>query len=202
MKTLLRIDSSSRTQGSHSREFADNIQQRWLAKHPNGKVLTRDLAVQSIPHIHNDTIRGYYTPKAEHDETLKNATALSDTLINEIRSADEILLSAPMYDLSIPSSLKAYIDQIVRIGETFRFDENGFTGLLGGKKAYVVLSYGAVFSTPEMAALDFVEPYLKNLLGFLGITDVEIFKLEGSNTDEAFFRQSRMAALEKAAAVL
>lgn len=197
IKTLLRIDASSRVEGSHSREFADQIQQRWKQKYPEGDITVRDLTALAIPHIHNDTIAGFCTPKADRDEKFKKATELSDTLIGEIKRADALLLSVPMYNFSIPSALKAYIDQVTRPGETFTIGENGFFGLLGGKKAYLVLSYGAVFSNSEIAHLDFVEPYLKGLLGFLAITDIEVFKLEGSNADPEVFKQTRTAALKK-----
>ncbi len=201
MKTLLRIDSSARTKGSHSREFADKLQMLWSEKNPEGSILLRSLESQSIPHIHKDTITGFHTPKSEHDERLKQATELSDHLIEELRQADELLLSVPMYNFTIPSSLKAYIEQIVRIGETFSMDGDCFQGLLLDKKAYIVFAYGSRFSGTENAPMDFAEPYLKSLLAFIGITDVKVFKLEGATIDEHIFQQSKTEAMFKAAKV-
>lgn len=202
MKKLLRIDTSTRGEESHSRSFADKVEAKWKQKHPDGDMIIRDLVKESIPHLTNNTILGYYTPKDDHTPELQEATWLSDSLIKELKGCNTILLSAPMYNFSIPSSLKAYIDQITRINETFSMDENGFTGLLSGKKVYIVLSYGAVYSGTQMEAMDFVEPYLKSLFGFLGISDIEIFKLEGSSVDMDFFNTSLQKASEKLELIL
>jgi len=197
MKTLLRIDASSRTRGSHSRALADFFQQKWQNANPGNEIVLRDLIKDPIPHIGEATIAGYYTPKDEHDDTLKTATALSDQLIDELKSADTLLISTPMYNFSVPSALKAYIDQIVRIGHTFGFDqEKGFYGLVEGKKAFVVTAIGAVYAG-ALAELNFLEPYLKTLLGFLGITEVEVVSLEGTTTDASALARGKQAAMEK-----
>ena len=137
MKTLLRIDCSSRTEGSHSRALADYFEATWKRKHNDGRVIYRDLVKQHVPHIPNNTIEGFYTPRENFTaETLKS-TALSDELISELKSADEMLISSPMYNLNVPSNLKAYIDHVARIGHTFNVNENGYYGLLTDKKARV-----------------------------------------------------------------
>jgi FMN-dependent NADH-azoreductase len=197
MARLLRIDASSRTQGSHSREMADFFENQWLAQGTSNEVVVRDLVKNPIPHIEATTITGFYTPKEQQDETLKAALALSDELIQELFSADVLLISTPMYNFSIPSALKAYIDQIIRIGYTFSFDEAGFTGLVTGKKAYVITAAGAVYSNPALAGLNFLEPYLKTLLNFLGITTTEFIPLEGTTIDENAFANSKQAAMNK-----
>lgn len=136
MKTLLRIDSSSRFAGSHSRQLADSIETAWRSTHPGAKVIFRDLVATHIPHICEDTIEGFHTPEHTQDNRLKEATALSNLLISELKEADEILISSPLYNLCTPSRLKAWIDQVVRFGHTFTVDENGgYRGLLAGKTA-------------------------------------------------------------------
>ena len=186
MTRLLRIDASARTVGSHSRRLADFVEASWRAQNPNGKVVYRDLVKTPIPHIQNETILGFYTPASDMTLPLKMATALSDELITELKSCDEILISSPLYNLSIPSNLKAYIDQIVRVGHTFQVTEEGqYYGLLKGKKAYLALVKGANYSGTPMEAYDFQQPYLKAILSYLGIELTEVFCLEGTSHPES-----------------
>lgn len=197
MPTLLRIDASSRLVESHTRRLADQFVARWLEAHPCGEVVVRDLVQDPVPPIHADTITGFYTPRAEHSETLRRETAVSDQLIGELCSADELLIDTPMYNFTVPSALKAWIDQVVRIGETFSFSsEAGFKGLVDGKTVYVITATGAEFSSPAMQPMDFLTPYLKMLLGFLGMTEVTFLALEGTTTDEARFSHSQQAAAQ------
>src|SRR5262245_46329995 len=127
--TLLRIDASARTEGSHSRTLADGVQARWLKAHPHGRVIRRDLAVAPQAHIEAATIQGFYTPPEQMTPELRAATAQSDELIAELKAAHTVLIAAPIYNFSIPSSLKAWIDQVVRIGHTFAYQDGQFTGL-------------------------------------------------------------------------
>ena len=160
MKTLLRIDASSRVNGSHSRKLANYLEAAWKHQYPEGKVIYRDLLTQPIPHIANSTIKGFYTSPELQNEQTKSALSLSDTLIGELQSADEVLITSPLYNLNVPSSLKAYIDQIVRVGHTFTIDKNGiFKGLLRDKKAYLVLVKGGVYTDTPMEEFDFQIPY-------------------------------------------
>ncbi|MBX9682994.1 MAG: NAD(P)H-dependent oxidoreductase [Hyphomicrobium sp.] len=187
MSRILRIDTSSRTDGSYSRDLTNAFIARWLQRHPNDQVMVRDLVAAPIPHIADVTIKGYYTPADQMDVPLKAATALSDLLIHELRSADVLVLSVPMYNFSIPSALKAWIDQIVRIGHTFSYDGKGFTGMLPGKRAYVMIAYGAggYLDGGPFGGADFVQPYLKFLLNFLGIADVTFINVEATTADPA-----------------
>ncbi len=186
MKTLLRVDASSRVDGSHSRDIADFFVEHWLNANLEGRVVTRDLVEEPIPHISEETITGYYTPKEQHTPELKAATALSDKLITELKEADIVLIDTPMYNFSVPSALKAWIDQVSRVGETFSFSpDTGFEGLVTGKPVYVITATGAVFSDEAMQPMDFLTPYLQLLLGFLGFAQVEVFEIEGTSTDEA-----------------
>lgn len=203
MTMLLRIDASSRRHDSHSRSMADYFVERWFAAHPDDEIIVRDLVTQPIPHINADTINGFYTPEIEHDERLKRATALSDELIAELKAADVILINTPMYNFSVPSALKAWIDQVVRIGDTFSYTtEAGFSGLVSDKQAYVITAMGAVFSNASMRPMDFMTPYIQTLLGFIGITNVEIIALEGTSTDAVAFESSQQVAREQITSVL
>ncbi|MGL5078383.1 MAG: FMN-dependent NADH-azoreductase, partial [Waterburya sp.] len=142
MAKILRIDSSSRLQGSHSRELADYFQAIWLEKYPSDQVIVRDLVKTPVPHIADIAIAGFYTPKDQHTDAMTSATALSDELIGELQSADVLLISVPMYNFTVPSAFKAWVDQIVRIGHTFAYDGTNFTGLVTVKRAYVICAYG------------------------------------------------------------
>lgn len=200
MTRILRIDASARTDDSLSRRFANQFLESWLQAHPRDEVVVRDLAEQPLPHIAQATIAGFYTPPAQHSDAVRDATALSDELIAELRAADLLLISTPMYNFSLPSGLKAWIDQIVRIGHTFSYSpESGFAGLLEGKRAVIVTATGAVFSNEAMRPMDFLTPYLKTLLAFLGFTQVDVISLEGTTLDEAAFASSRATAAERIA---
>lgn len=177
MTTLLRIDSSSRHDGSWSRRFGDE-----LAAHlAPTRTITRDLADAPVPHIALSTIGAFFSDAATHGVAEQQATRLSDALIAEIEAADDILITVPMYNFGVPSALKAWIDQIVRIGRTFSFDGQTFGGLVKGKRAFVVIAYGAAGYAGDFKPADFVAPYLTFVLNFVGITDVTVIAIEGIN---------------------
>ncbi len=180
MKTLLRIDCSARKLGSHSRELADYFEARWKQSNPDGRVIHRDLTREQLPHIQNNTIQGFHVSPHEADVHQKNAVALSNRLISELKKADEVVVSSPLYNLNVPSNLKAYMDQVVRAGHTFGMDEQGYHGLLQNKKVFLITSKGGVYKNTAMEKLDFQEPYLKAIFAHMGITDVETFSLEGT----------------------
>lgn len=186
MKTILRIDASSRTSGSQSRALGDYFEHTWVKRSPGDRIVRRDVAENPIPHIANQTITGFYTAEEKFTGELRSATALSDRLIGELREADVLLLTVPIYNFSIPSALKAWIDHIVRIGHTFAYDGKNFTGLVTGKRAYVVCAYGAggYLGNGPLAGYDFLKPYLTLLLSFLGIQDIRFFAVEGTTMDE------------------
>lgn len=177
MTTLLRIDSSSRHDGSWSRRFGDE-----LAAHlAPTRTITRDLVDAPVPHIALSTIGAFFSDAATHGVAEQQATRLSDALIAEIEAADDILITVPMYNFGVPSALKAWIDQIVRIGRTFSFDGQAFGGLVKGKRAFVVIAYGAAGYAGDFKPADFVAPYLTFVLNFVGITDVTVIAIEGIN---------------------
>lgn len=196
MAKLLRIDASARTTDSHSRTLADEVQSQWQAANPGGDVLLRDLARDPIGPIENDTIVGYYTPAEQMTAELRTATAQSDLLIAELMEADALLISSPMYNFSVPAVLKAWIDQVVRIGQTFVFTDDGnLKGVVTGKPAYITTAIGAQFSGTPLESMDFLRPYLKTLLGFIGFEQIEIFSLESTTMDESQFALNKNATM-------
>ncbi len=176
---LLRIDTSTRGSGSWSRTLADDLEDVMLEKSFGVTIVKRDLVTTDIPHLNQDFISAMFTPEDERTSSIKAILSFSDQLIGELKTADTILLSTPMFNFTAPSRLKAYIDHISRVGETFTMDESGIKGLLINKKLIIVSSTGSEFT--EMKQMDFLEPYLKSLFGFLGITDIDYFALEGSS---------------------
>ena len=181
--TLLRIDASSRQEGSYSRGLADAFERSWLSNNPEGIVVRRDLAASPVAHIAPETITGFYTPPDQLDDTLREALAISDRLVAELLAADEILISTPMYNFTIPSALKAYIDHVVRINKTFSYDGTSFTGLVSAKRAVIASAFGAGGYTGALAAADYVTPYLRFLLEFIGVGFVENITVEATTGD-------------------
>jgi len=189
MKTLLYVAASSRQVGSHSRDLAHFFIDKFVKSKKTLQILNRDLVSSTVEHITDGTIVGFYTPENQRSIQNNQDLALSDTLIQELKVADILLISTPMYNFSIPSVLKAWIDQITRIGETF--NEN-FEGLIENKQAYVITACGA--SMEKMQNMDYMTPYLNFILSFIGFKKIKFFHLEGTTTDEGLFKQSQLNA--------
>lgn len=187
MTILLRINSSSRHIGSHSAAVADHFEACFREKNPHCQVITRQVSDGSIPIISQKTIEGFYTPTEAMSEDLVEATALSDALISELHEADTLLITAPIYNFSVPAALKAWIDQVVRMGHTFAYENGSFQGLARTRRAVVVVTYGAegYLEGQPFAAANFVEPYLRFLLSFLGINDIRFISVQGTTADAA-----------------
>ena len=179
MPTLLHLDASP-LESSVSRELGREFVATWKAARPAGRVIYRDLAQLALTPVDATWVNAAYTPEAARTPQQKAALATSEALIEELESADEYVIGVPMHNFSIPSVLKLWIDQIVRKGRTFDYGEAGPKGLLQGKKASLLVATGGVYAagTP-MAAYDFGEPYLKTVLGFIGITDVHSYIVGG-----------------------
>lgn len=187
MTTILRVDASTRGANSVSRALGDHFVNTWLSRDPHDRVLRRDVAAAPIAHIADQTIAGFYAPADRITDDLRAATALSDLLIEEIRTADVLLLTVPMHNFSVPSALKAWIDHVVRIGHTFAYDGTDFTGLVTGRSAYVVCAYGSggYLDSGPLASADFVTPYLAFVLNFLGVSEIRYFAVEGTQGDQS-----------------
>ena len=176
MTTLLQINSSVFSTGGQSTKLADHFVTTWKKANPTGRVVSRDLAANPIPHLGGETVGAYFTPAESRNEAQKAAIALSDELVAEIQAADTIVIGAPMYNFNIPSVLKAYFDHIARAGITFKYSEQGPVGLLTGKKVVVFSTRGGLYAgTPN----DVETPFVRQFLGFLGMTDVSFVYAEG-----------------------
>lgn len=175
MKTLLKVTSSMTGAHGYSAQLADEFAHRWLAENRGSRIVTRDLFADPIPHLTAERFQAFITPAAERTAPQQAVADYSDALIAEVRAADTIVFAVPMYNFSVPSTLRAYFDHIARAGVTFRYTEKGPQGLIEGKQAYVFIARGGVY--PEIA--DTQTPYLRQFLGFIGISDVKFVYAEG-----------------------
>ena len=183
MPTLLQIDVSPRGDYSVSRKLSAAFAEAWKAKNGGGKVIHRDLTKTDLTFVDMNWIAGAYSTPDQHTPEHKQALKLSNELIGELMEADQIVLGTPMYNFGVPASLKAWIDHIVRIGVTFSRDEQGYHGLVQGKKAAFLVAAGGNYAPGSPAETYNVEtPYLKALFGFLGVTDTKVV-VAGSTTD-------------------
>lgn len=178
MKNLLQINSSIFSSGGQSTQLADQFVAAWRVNQPDAQVTVRDLAQQPLPHLDAQRVLAFFAQSETRTLEQQTFVAESNALIDELKQAEVIVIGLPMYNFGIPSTLKAYFDQIARAGVTFRYTENGPEGLLAGKKAYIFATRGGLYAgTP----LDSQTGYVRNFLGFLGITDVEFIYAEGLN---------------------
>jgi FMN-dependent NADH-azoreductase len=179
MKNILLVESSPRGSDSYSHQAARSIVNELQTRDPGAKVLVRDLGQNPPPHVGLPFITGLYAAPEQHTPDQARSLAFSDKLIDEILAADTIVIAVPMHNFGVPSRLKAWIDHIVRVGRTFSYGSNGPQGLVKDKRVIVVLASGGVYTNETMKAFDFVEPYLRTILGFIGITDVDFVRVEG-----------------------
>lgn len=182
MSTLLQLNTSLFSGAGQSSRLADRFVAAWRARDPAARVIVRDLARHPVPHLSAERFQAFLTPPAERNAVQQAVVDYSDTLIQEIKQADVIVLGLPMYNFGVPSTLKAYIDHVARAGVTFRYTEDGPVGLLTGKKAYVFATRGGLHAG---TVLDTQTAYIRNFLAFLGISDVEFVYAEGLNINEA-----------------
>jgi FMN-dependent NADH-azoreductase len=175
MATLLKINSSVLAGGNANR-LADDFVGRWLARHPKDRLVVRDLTHDPVPHLDETTLTGFFTPAEQRTPAQQAAVRRSDALVAELQAADVVVLGVPMYNFGIPSPLKAWIDHVARAGVTFRYGENGPVGLLRNKKVYVIAARGGLHAGTER---DAQTQFLKTVLAFLGMTDVEFIYAEG-----------------------
>ena len=178
MTHILRVDSSMRTEGSVSRNLADKLIER--LSDSNTQITERDLA-NGIELINENWIGSNFTDPSDRSDEQKTSLATSDELVNELRTADTVVITAPVYNFHVPAALKAWIDMVARARETFRYTEEGPVGLLTGKKVYVVMTSGGTVLGAEN---DFVSGWLKYILAFMGMTDVTFIDSSGLMLDE------------------
>jgi FMN-dependent NADH-azoreductase len=178
MPTLLHISVSPRGNHSISRRLSEAAVEAWKRRNPGGRVIERDLAKTSLSFVDAEWIAGAFSPSGNHSESQRKALAISDRLISELVEADEIILGTPMYNLSVPAALKAWIDHVVRAGKTFRYTAAGTPeGLLVGKKVVAIIASGGNYSEESG-----VPAYLRLIFGFIGIADVRFIRAGGTAT--------------------
>jgi FMN-dependent NADH-azoreductase len=202
MPTLLVVNSSPFLETSVSRGLTTEYVENWKKANPTGKVITRDLAASNLKTIDAAWVGASYTPKDARSAEQKEALALSDTLLAELKAADEYVFGVPMHNFGVPAVLKLWIDQIARAGETFSYTAEGPKGLLIGKKAtFLVSSGGAYDAGTAMASFNHVEPYLRDAFAFLGVTETTFLSAGGAavlmsgQTDRATFLQPHFEAI-------
>ncbi|MEE1963525.1 NAD(P)H-dependent oxidoreductase [Allomuricauda taeanensis] len=183
MQTLLRIDSSLRKEGSYSRMYGDIFVQMWKERNPGSKINYRDINKDRIPHLTQEVTQAFFG-RAEDDGLLE----ISDMLCEEIWESDAVLLTCPMYNFGIPSTLKSYFDHVIRVNRTFRYHgDQGYEGLLKNKKAYVITSMGG--KKTDLETSEPFEQYLQQLLGFMGIEDIKMVSINGTASEDFILDQ-------------
>ena len=181
MPKLLHVDSSPLYGRSVSRQLTDAFVAQWKSSHPNGTVVARDLNATSIPPVTAEWVGAAYTPEEARAPQQKELLALSDTLLAELEQADEYVFGVPMHNFGVPSVLKLWIDQIARVGRTYSYADGVAKGLLTGKKATFIIATGGVYDAQtQMASFNFVEPYLRSVFGFMGVTNVTVVTAGGT----------------------
>lgn len=193
IRNLLRIDSSARHEGSVSRELGDTVIRRLQRVHPGMAVSQLDLAA-GLPHIDADWVGANLTPADQRDRSQRERLVRSDELVASLKAADAIVLTAPVYNFSVPSVLKTWIDHVCRAGLTFRYTADGPQGLLDDRPVYLVMASGGV---PFGSPVDFASRYLVQVFGFIGITDVRLIAAEGVAADPDGARRAALQAIDE-----
>lgn len=197
MNNILVINSSAAGDDAASRVLVRNVVEALRREASRATVVERDVGREPIPHLTGEALGGIGRGDAQTPDA-RRTRALSDTLIAELRAADVIVIGAPMYNFGMPTTLRAWFDHVLRAGQTFTYSEAGPRGLLEGKRAIVVESRGGEYSSGPARAIDFQEPYLKHLLGFMGIDDVAFVRAEKMG----FGPEARAAAIASAEAAI
>lgn len=192
---ILHLISSPKRSESFSQRLGSAIVEKLQAAHPGSTVVTRDLAAQPFPYLEESHFQSFYTPEEQRSPEQIAAIRHSDEAIAEVMAADIIVIGAPMYNFGITASLKSWIDHVARAGKTFSYSGPAPEGLVKGKKVYLAISTGGIYTEGFMKAYDFTESYLRTTLGFLGMTDVTAIRVEGVNIPD-----QKAVALEKAVA--
>ncbi|MGH8048350.1 MAG: FMN-dependent NADH-azoreductase [Chthoniobacterales bacterium] len=193
--TLLHIDASPRGERSHSRKLGHEFVSTWKVAHPDGAVVSRDVGTYPLPFVTEAWVEGAFTPPEGHSDAAKEAIRISDGLVDELLAADELVVTTPIYNLNVPAALKAWIDHVVRYGRTFTIGAEGYKGLVEGKRVTVLVASGGDFRPGSPAAgYNFLEPYLRAIFGFIGITDVRFAYAHSLNQTDEVREQSLVEA--------
>ena len=180
MKKILHVISSPRGEDSNSIRLANRIIDQLQVRYPDSTLSINNTVERNYIHLNEVHPVAYRLPETEHTPVQRDTLYSSDLAVRELMDADIIVISIPMYNFNIPSALKAWIDHIVRAGKTFSYQSGKAEGLLKNKKVYLAIASNGVYSDGPMKAYDFGEPYLRFILGFIGITDVTTYRVEGA----------------------
>jgi len=200
MSKTLCIQSSARQEGSVSRMLVDEFMAAWQGVNQGSEVIFRDVATDPPPHVDEMWVAAAYTPPEERTAEMKQDLKVSDALVDEFISVDRIVVGTPMYNFVVTSTLKAYIDNIVRVGRTFGYTEDGPIALTEGKKVLAISARGGVYGGDSpFAPFNHQDAYLKTVFGFIGVTDVTVIAAEGTNIPGDMYNASLAAAREELA---
>jgi FMN-dependent NADH-azoreductase len=180
MKKILNITSSATGENSFSGKLSTAIVEKLQLKYPDSSLQKLNLGKNPLPHLDEVHLAAFFTPENLQTEDDKEVIKISSDAIKETMEADIIVISVPLYNFGIPSTLKSWIDHIARAGITFTYTENGPEGLIKNKKVYLAIASGGIYSEGPMKPFDFTEVYLRAVLGFLGMTDITVFRVEGT----------------------
>lgn len=179
MKNILHIISSPRTELSASRKLGNAVVEKIKAKYTDAVIKERDLAKDHVPFLEEKHINTFFSPAENYSEEQSEMSRYSEGLIAELQEADIIVVDSPMYNLSVPATLRAYFDFTSRAGYTFKYSENGPQGLLQNKKLYIAFTSGNIYSEGPYQIFDSNVPYVKNIFSFYGVSDVSVVRAEG-----------------------
>jgi FMN-dependent NADH-azoreductase len=198
MKNILLVLGSPRDRASYSHQIGRRIVDDLKSRYPGARVVVRNLARDPLPDVSEPFTTGRGLGKDRRSVAEAKALALSDVLVGELLAADVLVLATPMHNFGVSASVKAWIDHIVRPGVTFSYSDKGPEGLATGKKAILVLARGGIYSEGPMKQFDFQEPYLRTVLGFIGMTDIEVVRIEGVALGEDALRTAVTSAKAQA----
>ncbi|UZT96866.1 NAD(P)H-dependent oxidoreductase [Chryseobacterium fluminis] len=179
MRNILHIISSPRKEVSASRKLGNAVIEKIQEKYSDSVVRERDLTQNPVPFLEEEHIITFFSPAENHSPEQQSINRYSEDLISELKEADIIVIDSPMYNFSVPATLRAYFDFTSRAGYTFKYDENGPKGLLNDKKLYIAFTSGNIYSEGPYQIYDSNVPYIKNIFGFYGVSDVSVFRAEG-----------------------
>lgn len=203
MTNILLVTSSPRGDASYSTKVAKALVERLKREQPDVTVTARDLVREPLPHVGEQFVAGLFATAESRSEAQRVEVARSDALVDELLAADVVVIASAMINFAPTSTLKAWLDHVVRAGRTFRYSAEGVPeGLATAKKVYLIAARGAVYSEGPTKAFDFQEPYLRHILGFLGMTDIEVIPVEGTIFGPEHAEKSLSKAVAQASASL
>lgn len=199
MKTLLQINSSMKGESSQSSKLANDLSDRILTHSPDIKHIKRDLSKDEIPHLDEETFQSFQNDLTDIESGVNDKLTISNDLIEELESADILIITAPMYNFMLPSTLKSWIDFVVRAGRTFQFTEAGPESLLSNKDTYIIMTQGGMsLGTSD----DFMTPYLKQILGLIGLHNIQFIYVQGLAMGDGIANKNIEAAYDKMVTLL